>query len=92
MNYWMSCTRVGIGLIAGPILLLLSQTTFGAQMNAFIAPTGQTGWQAIAILGLIGGFTERLIPNLLGKTTDKIESPAGTPVQAARSEAAHPAQ
>jgi hypothetical protein len=87
MNYWMSCTRVGVGFIAGPILLLLSPIIMSTQLKALIPMTEGGEWQAAAMLGLIGGFAERLIPNLLGRTADKIESPAGTPVQAARSEA-----
>jgi hypothetical protein len=88
MNYWMSGTRVGIGLIAGLILLLLSPTVLSTQMQALVPTLGTSGveWQGAAVLGLIGGFAERLIPNLLGRTADKMESPAGTPVQAVRSE------
>jgi hypothetical protein len=67
MNNWISITRVGIGFIAGPVLVLLSQTIFSAQLKAVIATIGDTEvrWQAIAVLGLVGGFTERLVPNML---------------------------
>jgi hypothetical protein len=37
---------------------------------------------------LIGGFAERLIPNLLNQTAEKMGPTAGTPVQAVRSDAA----
>jgi len=85
MNYWMSITRVGIGFVAGPILLLLSHTILSEPMrNVVMGKEGE--WQGIVVLGLIGGFAERLIPNLLQRTADKLESraPAGTPVQAIR--------
>jgi hypothetical protein len=85
MNRWMSITRIGIGLIAGPILLLLSHTIFSEPMrNIVVGKDGE--WQGIVILGLIAGFAERLLPNLLQRTADKIEAPtpAGTPVQAVR--------
>jgi hypothetical protein len=86
MNYWMSGTRVGIGLIAGPILLLLSQTIFSEPMRSIVMGKGGE-WQGVVVLGLIGGFAERLIPNLLRRTADTMESPTGTPVQAVRRDA-----
>jgi len=88
MNHWMSITRVGIGLVAGPVLLLLSHTIFSEPMrNVVVGKDGE--WQGVVVLGLIGGFAERLIPNLLQRTADKIETPApaGTPVQAVRQDA-----
>jgi hypothetical protein len=89
MNYWMSCTRLGIGLIAGPIILLLGPKILSESMRGLVPTMEATGvqWQGAAVLGLIGGFAERLIPNLLGRTADEMESPVGTPVQAVRSEA-----
>jgi hypothetical protein len=85
MNYLMSCTRVGIGLIAGPILLLLGETNLIGPIKGLVS--SMANWQGAAILGLIGGFAERLIPNLLRRTAGQVESPAGTPVQAVRNEA-----
>jgi hypothetical protein len=85
MNYLMSMTRVGIGLIAGPILLLLALTVLHAQIKTIVPMMAD--WPGAAVLGLVAGFAERLIPNLLGRTADQIESPAGTPVQAVRNNA-----
>jgi hypothetical protein len=75
MNYLMSGTRIGIGLISGLILLLLTHT---------IQPMKEFGTDlaGVAILGLVGGFTERLVPIILRGTASKIASSAGTPVQA----------
>jgi len=89
MNYWMSGTRLGIGLIAGLIILLLGPKILSEPMKGLVPTMGgaEVQWQGAAFLGLIAGFAERLIPNLLGRTIDKMESPVGTPVQAVRSEA-----
>ena len=85
MNYLMSITRIGIGFIAGPVLLLLlSSAIVSEPMRALIPATGE--WRGAAVLGLIGGFAERLIPNLLRRTLSQVEAPAGTPVQAVRNE------
>jgi hypothetical protein len=40
----------------------------------------EVNWQAVAVLCLVGGLAERLIPNLLRGTADKMKSPVGTPV------------
>jgi hypothetical protein len=88
MNYWMSLTRVGIGLITGPILLLLGSTILSEPIKGLVPMMGE--WRGAAVLGLIGGFAERLIPNLLTRTIGQIETPVGTPVQAVRSEAMRP--
>lgn len=45
--------------------------------------------QTARVLGLIGGFAERLIPNLLPRTIDNVESSVGTPAQAVGSAAAN---
>jgi hypothetical protein len=89
MNYLMGGTRVGIGIMAGLILLLLGPAILSEPMKRLVAMIDGTdvSLQGAAVLGLIGGFAERLIPNLLVRTVDKVESPAGTPVQAVRSEA-----
>jgi hypothetical protein len=88
MNDWMSATRIGIGLVGGLMLLLLGPTILSEPIKelVLIGKTGVLQWQGAAVLGLIGGFAERLIPNLLRRTIDTMEPPAGTPVQAVRSE------
>jgi hypothetical protein len=35
-----------------------------------------------AVVGLLGGFAERLVPNLARNAAEKFEARAGTPVQA----------
>jgi hypothetical protein len=86
MNYLMSASRIATGFVSGPLLLLLTSTILTEQMKV-LAPMG---WRGAAVLGLIGGFAERLIPNLLERTIGQIEPQAGTPVQAFRSESEAP--
>jgi hypothetical protein len=89
MNDWMSGIRVGVGVIAGPILVLLAATILSDGVKRLVVgwePGKLTPWQAAATLGLIAGFAERLIPNLLQRTGEQLESSPGTPVQAMRSE------
>jgi hypothetical protein len=91
MNYWMSAVRVGMGVVGALILLLLASTTIGETIikqliGSFDVKTG-VPWQAAAILGFLAGFAERLVPNLLQRSINKIESPddtPGTPVQVVR--------
>jgi hypothetical protein len=84
MNYWMSATRVGMGVIAAIALLLLASTVFGEMMKKMFAMNDRILADVAAVLGLVGGFAERLVPNLLRQTIGKIESTVGTPVQAVR--------
>jgi hypothetical protein len=84
MNYLMALTRIFIGFVSGPILLLLGLTVLKQPMSGLLHDPNV--WQETAVLGLLGGFTERLVPNLLTQTSGQIESPAGTPVLATRSE------
>jgi hypothetical protein len=88
MNKLMSLIRVGMGGIAGPALLLLL-TTFAA--NAMVSnidmskPASMDTFgflRMVAIVGLIGGFAERLVPNLVRGAADKMEGRSGTPGQA----------
>jgi uncharacterized membrane protein YedE/YeeE len=98
MNYWMSATRVLIGVMSAVALLLFADTLMtdmlgkltGADGGKHITEIGKNAvlWPAVAVLGFIGGFAERLIPNILRQTVDKLGLPAetdGTPVQAVRS-------
>jgi hypothetical protein len=79
MNILMGYTRIGFGFLASPVLLLLASTSVDHPLGL-----NPTLWTGAAVIGLIGGFAERLIPNILLRTASQIQSPAGTPVQAAR--------
>jgi len=92
LNNLMSAIRVGIGGIAGPALLLLVvfSEMFKSQTGLDFASAGgltPKAFPAVATLGLVGGFAERLVPNVVLATANKMEARAGTPVQAARATA-----
>jgi hypothetical protein len=87
MNYWMSVIRIGIGIIAGivfmllaPIILLdLLKTLFHWENNNNV-PT----LEMAALLGFVAGFAERLVPNIMRWTSEQFETSFGTPSQAVR--------
>jgi hypothetical protein len=98
MNKLMSLIRVGMGGIAGPALLLLLMTFAANPMANGVnvsepASVGAFGFiRMIAIIGLIGGFAERLVPNLVRGAADKMEGRSGTPGQAVQTASPGPAQ
>jgi hypothetical protein len=82
MNYLMSLIRVGIvGAIAGVVLWLIAPTLLHQSMQQL-----QSDWQAPASVGLIAGFAERLIPNIMRWSSVQLEPSFGTPSQAVRAE------
>jgi hypothetical protein len=91
LNKWKSAMHILTGVVAA-IALLSFMETFDSfrtlvlgdtsSATAFAVDNGIVFWHKVATLGFIGGFAERLIPNLLRQTVGKIE--AGTPGQAAR--------
>jgi hypothetical protein len=88
MTYFMGGVRVLVGLISGMILLLLGDTLF---MDTIVkvgpkVDSGGINWETATLLGVLGGFAERLIPSLLRRTVDTVDPTDGTPVQAARHE------
>lgn len=86
MNYLMSVIRVGIiGVIAGVILWLIAPTVVSEHAEHLI-PHWPNGWQAPAALGLIAGFAERLIPNIVRWSGVQLAPSVGTPSQAVRAE------
>jgi hypothetical protein len=85
MNYFVSVIRVGVGVIAGVILLLIAPTVLGERVQPLI-PGWPSGWEAPAVLGLIAGFAERLIPNIMRWSSVQLEPSFGTPSQAVRAE------
>jgi hypothetical protein len=96
MNYWMSAIRVLMGVMSAIALLLLVDTLLVDVLSKLTGspkhiiewiddPKNVVFWQAMAVLGFVAGFAERLIPNLLRQTAGKMEAAVGTPVQAVRS-------
>jgi hypothetical protein len=86
MNYLMGATRVAVGSISGTLLLLLATTILSNKITAALGDP--IGWRVAAVIGLVGGFSERLIPSLLEQVIAQLApQQAGTPVQAFRAEA-----
>jgi hypothetical protein len=86
MNYLTSVIRVGvIGAVAGIILWLVAPILLNDAALKLI-PGWQSDWRAPAVLGLIAGFAERLIPNIMRWSGVQVERSFGTPSQAVRAE------
>jgi hypothetical protein len=81
MNYSMAWIRIGIGLIAGLMLYLAVGQPFSIVR---IDPRVVQTWEAVAVLGFLGGFAERLVSTVFGRTAAVWEDSSGTPVQAIR--------
>lgn len=77
-----------MGVVSAITLLLLANTILADTFHKLYPDLRWTSWQHAAMLGLIGGFAERLIPNLLNQTAGKMGSTGGTPVQAVRNDTA----
>ncbi len=97
MNNLMSFIRVGMGGMAGPVLLLLLMTfsanALGGTTDVTKEAMGTPGFiRMVAIIGLLGGFAERLVPNLVQAAADKMDSNAGTPGQAVQAAKPDPAK
>jgi hypothetical protein len=101
MNSVMGALRVVIGFIAGALLLLIfTATALGDGFAAFLQmqDQGMSGlrtlaretWLPIAVLGFVGGFAERLVPNLLHRASDHLDSPTEAVKETARLETATP--
>jgi hypothetical protein len=84
MTYCMSAIRVLVGVMSAVVLVLLVDRLFSDTFAAVLQHKATAGdwrdWQAIAVLGIVGGFAERLVPSLLQATANGF----GTPVQAVR--------
>ncbi len=82
MNLVMGALRVFIGALSGVVLLLLLYTTtmhsvFDGLFNGtsitklMDASSPPNAWMYVAILGIVGGFAERLVPSMLQSAGDK---------------------
>lgn len=92
LNYAMGVLRVLIGATAGSLILLICTGSvigepvvkvlekFSGELSTLGALSGTT-WMWIGLLGLLGGFAERLVPDLLGTAVSKATpQPAPKPV------------
>jgi hypothetical protein len=87
MTYCMSAVRVLVGVMSAVVLVMLTDRLFSDAFAAMIHnETGEwRDWESIALLGIVGGFAERLVPSLLQATANGF----GTPVQAVRDAQSH---
>jgi hypothetical protein len=82
MNYWVSLTRILMGIIAGLVLVLIVNTSLG---SALVKTDGLRNLAGAAVLGFLGGFAERLVQTLAQRAAGAMgEKSGGTPVQVAR--------
>jgi hypothetical protein len=81
-NKFVGGSRILIGSIAGMLAILLAPDALTDGIRQLIGHLG-TEQSMAAGLGFVGGFSERLVPNLLRN----FESVDGTPAQAARKHA-----
>jgi hypothetical protein len=81
MNKFVGGSRILIGSIAGMLVMLLAPDALVQAITKLVHNWGIDG--TAAALGFVGGFSERLVPNLLRN----VESLEGTPSQAARKQA-----
>jgi hypothetical protein len=79
LNKFVGGSRILIGSIAGMLVVLLAPDALTDEIKHLIHQLNTVGTMAAA-LGFVGGFSERLVPNLLRN----FESLDGTPAQAAR--------
>jgi hypothetical protein len=81
MNYWVSVTRILMGVIAGVVLVLIVNTSLG---GALVKTDGLRTLAGAAVLGFLGGFAERLVQTLAQRAAVAMGDRGGTPVQVAR--------
>jgi hypothetical protein len=85
MNHAMGALRVLIGALAGAAILLICNATIIGEpvlkllekftdADALVALDGRN-WAWIGMLGLLGGFAERLVPDLLGTAAGRANGP-----------------
>ncbi|MBN9560203.1 MAG: hypothetical protein J0H14_05670 [Alphaproteobacteria bacterium] len=81
MNSAMGALRVLIGAVSGAMILLICNATIIGEpvlklLEKFteadaLGTLGTRNWAWIGMLGLLGGFAERLVPNLLGSAAGR---------------------
>lgn len=89
MNSAMGAMRVLIGAVSGAMILLICNATIIGKpvlklLEKFteadaLGTLGARNWVWIGMLGLLGGFAERLVPNLLGSAASRASPHASRP-------------
>lgn len=85
-NLWDSVLRLIIGAISGGTLVLLFSTgllpTLTTAQGVQTPPSGIMSMQFIVLLGIMAGFAEKLVPNLLEEQSDKLRGGKPAPAPA----------
>lgn len=84
--------RVGIGLVAGAVLMALITADLVRIQLGDANVSEPLGWLSILIIGFVAGFSERLVPDLLDKTSAKTQAARAEGEPAAAPHAQPPAQ
>ena len=93
-NFSDAALRIFIGAMAGALLislLLSGLISLKIQTQEFHV-TGIENWLSLMIAAFIGGFSERLVPDLLAKTVDAPASAVVTPSSAGEASKPQPKQ
>lgn len=96
MNYVIGALRVLTGFISGGMLVLLLTSNLLGDLGEQLADgegaakplAGSIDWAKVAMLGLLAGFAERMVPDLMGGASSRVsayrDKAPGVPAQAAK--------
>ena len=70
IHYLEGTCRIIAGIIAGPFLL------FAIKLGIILPALDKAGIEAVALVGLLAGASERIIPSLIGKTESQVSETA----------------
>jgi predicted lipid-binding transport protein (Tim44 family) len=79
-------TRILIGLVGGLMRYLILAQPLG---HAVVNQAFFQDWRAVAVVGFVGGFAERLVATVFQRTAAGLQDSSGTPVQAVRRSDGH---
>jgi hypothetical protein len=71
-NRMEAALRVLIGVISGVVLYLVLSSGLVTGMDSMLKPAEFGAWKMTILIGFMGGFLERLVPDLLEKTGTRV--------------------
>ncbi len=75
-NRMEAALRVLIGVISGVVLYLVLSSGLVTGMDSMLRPEALGAWKVTILIGFLGGFVERLVPDLLEKTGTRMSAGA----------------